>query len=485
MGLVEEIATYSPSLDLQKITNVWEYCKLVHHGQKRLSGDPYISHLLETAKILSEWKLDTDTIFAGLLHDSIDDGGVTSSEIHELFGNQIGLLVDGITSVSSIGLIETNNINTIENLRKLVLVLAKDLRVVFIKLADRLHNMRTLEYLPDEDIKRVAKETLEIYVPLSEQIGMGGVKAELSEIAFKYLYPKRYKEIDTLSHKEFKLAEKIIDNIKKTILVDLALENINAEIYGRKKSLYSVWKKLERPGIDWDFTKLHDIIAMRVVVENEEDCYVVLSIIQEHYKIKNDIISDYISSPKSNGYQSIHIKIIGPHDKIVEVQIRTHAMHEQAEYGMAAHWFYSQAKEKGASDEVLESGVSTADNKLSWVKKLVQWQSEVIESDAYMRAVKFDLFDNRIFVYTPKGDLYDLPKGATPIDFACNVHTKLCRYIKSAKVNGKMVGLDYKLRTGDVVEIVKSTKERLPGKNWLNMVETEIARKEINKYIRN
>lgn len=471
--------------DLKDVQKAWEFSKLAHDGQKRLSGDDFVNHPLEVSVILADWRLDKTTIVAGLLHDTIEDGGAKREDIVEMFGEDVALLVDGVTKVTGLELKGSREEEFIENLRKMILVMAKDLRVVLVRLADRLHNMQTLHALSEEKQRKVAGETLEIYAPLAERLGIGEVKGQLEDLAFPYLFEKEYKKVKKKSKIHFKRAEEHIKKMKRSLLRELAGEGIRAEIHGRKKHLYSLWRKLERPGNDWDFDKINDIVALRIIIDDVAECYVALGIVHNSYKPVPSIgVSDFIAQPKPNGYRSVHTKVFGSKGRIVEVQIRTHKMHEEAEYGIAAHWSYSLAKARGAKEEELQKGIKVTGERLSWVKQLVDWQNQMTDKGEFMKAVKFDALAHRDFVFSPKGDVYDLPRGATPVDFAYTVHTELGNSIAGAKVDGRMVPLDYQLKSGEVVEILKSKSPKGPTHNWIDFVKTTTARREINKYLR-
>lgn len=473
--------------DIKIIEKAWKFASDAHFGQKRFSGDDYITHSLEVAQIIATWKLDVASIAAGLLHDTVEDGAATAKDITNYFGEEVAILVDGVTKVSKLKLRGSDEEEFVENLRKMFLAMAKDLRVVLIKLADRLHNMRTLEYLPEEKQKRIAKETLDIYAPLAERLGMGNVKSELNDLAFPYLYPDDYTKVVKESAFYFKKSEERIDKIKKTLLRQLASEGIDVKINGRKKTIYSFWRKLNRPGIEWDYEKVYDIVALRVLVKTKEDCYTALGIILRNYKLDpSNKISDFIAHPKPNGYQSIHVKVVGPGDGMVEIQVRTYEMHEQAERGIAAHWAYEEVKKVGSlHDDVLERKGVTVSTKLGWVKQLASWQSEIKDSKEFLDAVKFDALSERIFVFSPKGDVFDLPTDSTPVDFAYSVHTSLAEFLGGAKVNGKVVPLSQKLKSGDVVEILKNKYPKPPNGDWLEFVKTRSAKSEIKKKIKN
>jgi len=431
--------------------------------------------------------MDTPTIVAGLLHDTVEDGGAKEKDIVKEFGEDIWKLVDGVTKVTGLHLKGSVKEQFVENLRKMLLVMAKDLRVVFIKLADRLHNMRTLDSLPKDRQEKNAIETLEIYAPLAERLGIGKVKGELEDLSFPYAYPEDYKKVHEMMNEYFKKsnASTHIESMRETILSRLHKEGIKAEVHGRKKHLYSFWRKLLRQEIDWDISKVNDLVALRILVPEVTDCYVALGIAHNAYKPVPSIgVSDFIAQPKPNGYRSIHTKVFGIEGKIVEIQIRTFQMHNEAEFGVAAHWGYSEAKTANASDSDLENNGAYVGKKLSWVKQLVAWQGEIADSEEFLRALQFDGFKNRNFVFSPKGDVFDLPAGATPIDFAYAVHTKLGNYMHGAKVNGKVVSFDHKLKSGEIVEILTSKSVRKPNHDWLGFVVTNLARREINKQLR-
>lgn len=485
-NLKEVISRYNPSFDEKKLDESFSVARRAHKGQKRLTGHHFIVHPIEVATYLAEWKLDTNTIIAGILHDTIEDGDATREELVEKFGEDVALLVDGVTKVTNIRLVGSSEAQFVETLRKMILVMAKDLRVVLLKLADRLHNMKTLYGLPREKQYKNALETIEIYCPLAERLGIGKVKGELQDLAFPYLDFEAYQRVKKNSAFYYKKAEKEIVQIKKVLLKEFAKEDVAVIVQGRRKHLYSLWKKLLRDSINWDFDKVHDIIAFRILVDTVKDCYISLGIVHKNFKPYPKIpLSDYIAQPKPNGYRSIHTKVFGPQGKIIEVQIRTHEMHEQAEFGAAAHWAYAEAKSQGAKDKDLDAGkISVNGNKLNWVKQLVQWQKEISDSDEFLEAVKLDAFTSRILVFSPKGDVYDLPEGATPIDYAFAVHTNLPNFIGSVLVNGKIVPLDFKLSNGDLIFINKSKQKREVKKDWLNFAVSNTARSGIRKQLR-
>lgn len=482
--LIKIVKEQDKNADVEKIKFAWEFAKIAHTDQKRLSGEAFANHPLQVAKILADWRLDSTSIVAALLHDTIEDGGATRKDIIKEFGEEVALLVDGVTKVTTLRLKGSKEQEYTENLGKLLLVMAKDLRVVLVKLADRFHNMRTLSALPVNSQKENAIETLEIYAPLAERMGVGEIKGQLEDLAFPFVHPKEFKETMENSKLHYKEVESDIEKMRRVLLKKLAKEDIKARIHGRKKHLYSLWNKLNRPEINWDFDKIHDIVAMRIIVDSIPQCYTALGIVHSTYKpVPNIGISDFIAQPKPSGYRSIHTKVFGPGRRIVEIQIRTKKMHEQAEFGIAAHWAYGDAKSTGVKDVLLETrGVKVDKSKLLWVKQLIKWQNEITDSKEFLKAVKFDAFHHRNFVFSPMGDVYDLPGGSTPVDFAYAIHSDFGNYTKGARADGKMVPLDYKLKSGQVVEILKS---KTPNVNidWLKFVVTTVARREIKKHV--
>ena len=484
--LLAAAATSSRTIDPDLVTRAFNFASLAHTGQKRKSGEPYLIHPLAVATTLASWNLDTTAIVAGLLHDTVEEGSAKPEDIQKEFGEDVWRLVDGVTIVTNIRLIGNKDAYFVENLRKILLVMARDLRVVLIKLADRLHNMQTLQYLdPDRQIVN-ARETLEIYAPLAERLGMGEIKGRLEDLAFPCLYPQEFKELDSQTQKLFASGSKYIEKFRRELLTVLKFKIPDADVSLRHKHLYSLWRKLQRPEIAGDLTKVHDLVAARVLVDTIEDCYLTLGLIHNKYHPVPYLgMRDFIANPKPNGYRSLHLNVFGPEGRIVEIQIRTNDMNRQAEMGVAAHWHYSQTKAAGASDEKLEKGhISTSSSKLTWVKQLVAWQAEITDDQAYLDALKFDALAHRNLVFSPKGDVYDLPRGATPIDFAYAVHTDLGHQASGAKVNGKMVPLSHPLINGDVVEIIIDRKRKLPSHEWLSFVVTTTARHQIHKALK-
>jgi len=485
-NLIKTIKAYNPQADFRLIEKAYFAAKTAHDGQKRLSGEDYICHPLAVASFLASWKLDSFSICVGLLHDVIEDGGKTHENLEKNFNKEIADLVDGVTKIGDIKFQNSAENEFVDNLRKMLVVMAKDLRVVLIKLADRYHNMRTLSFLPLEKQKRIARETLEVYAPLAERLGIGELKGNLEDLAFPYCYPEDYAWLVSFTAPYFKMTEKLVEEAINQVKNELEKEKINGQVQGRVKHLYSLWRKLLRPEINKDITKIYDIVAMRILVSDIRDCYASLGIVHKLWRpVPSEGISDFIAVPKPNGYRSIHTKVFGPEGKIIEVQIRTFQMHDEAENGIAAHWFYSQTKsEKGTSDENVEQGFFAPSEKLNWVKQMVSWQQEMVDTQEYMDALKFDAFGHRIFVFSPKGDVYDLPSGATPVDFAYAVHTKLGDQATGVLVNGKMVSMETKLLSGQMVEILTSDKKKGPSRKWMDFVVTSQAKKEIMKHFR-
>jgi GTP diphosphokinase / guanosine-3',5'-bis(diphosphate) 3'-diphosphatase len=461
------------------IKKAWRFAHQSHNGQTRLSGDPFVSHPIEVAMTIAKWKMDDISIVAGLLHDTVEDCGAKRRDLVREFGPEVMQLVEGVTKITDIRLTGSADERFAENLRKMILVMAKDLRVVLIKLADRLHNMTTLSYLPSDKQIENAKETLEIYAPLAERLGMGQVKGMLEDLAFPYVYPNEYKSFLTRTSRDYHDTQSAADHLKLILLPPMVSEIPGAALNIRSKHLYSLWKKLRRPEIGWDITKVHDLVAARVLVDTTERCYMALGIVHAKFRPVPQLgVSDYIANPKPNGYRSIHTKVFGPGGNIIEIQIRTREMHEEAEMGLSAHWYYTQQKSQEGK------GFFVPADKLSWVRSLLQWQNEISDNDEYLRVLKFDALGHRNLVFSPKGDVYDLPVGATPVDFAYAVHSGMGHQTNDAKVNGRRVPLDHKLRNGDLVEIELDRKRTTPNRKWLEFVVTTSARHGIQRSIR-
>lgn len=484
LSLLKQIKKYNPQADIDLIEKSYQFACFAHRGQKRLSGDDFITHPLAVAQALADWKLDSHSIAAGLLHDVIEDGGVRLESLEKKFGQEVALLVDGVSKIGEIKLRGSKEEEFIENLRKMIVVMAKDLRVVLIKLADRYHNMQTLSFLPLEKQKRIARETLEVYAPLAERLGIGEMKGRLEDLAFPFIFPEDYQWLKKYSASYYKEINKYIKKLKGEVVKSLIERGIEAQVHGRTKHLYSLYKKLCRPEINKDIEKIYDLVALRIIVKTIEECYATLGIIHELYKpVPAKGISDFIAQPKPNGYRSIHTTVFGPGGRITEIQIRTEEMHQQAEDGIAAHWYYSVQKNRpGVEYTVVEKGFFAPTEKAAWVKELVAWQKEITDSQEFIDSLKFDALKHRHFIFSPKGDVFDLPAGATPIDFAYAVHTELGDRCCGAKVDGKLVPLNYRLKSGQMVEILKSKQKKRPSRDWLNFVVTRSAKSRIAKH---
>jgi guanosine-3',5'-bis(diphosphate) 3'-pyrophosphohydrolase len=486
--LIDSVKGYNPNADLETIKAAFEFARVAHADEKRLSGTPIILHPLETALILASWKMDRDTVVAGLLHDTVEHGAATREDILNAFGEDILFLVEGITKTANLKLKGSDEEFFVENLRKMFFAIAKDLRIVFLRLAERIDNLKSLDVLPPDRRKSYAEETLEIYSPLAERLGMWRTKNEMDDLAFKYAFPNDYERVYKMSLRAYKDAEKKIIKMKNNILAEIKKQGIeNVEIYGRKKSLYSLYNKLKRPDVEWNLDKVLDIVALRVLSDSVPNCYIALGIVHNLYKpVPHVALADFIAVPKPNGYRSIHTKVYGPGGRIVEVQIRTFEMNIDAEYGAGAHWQLALLKSKGKLDSkgVDKGEWSVSNKKLEWVRQLAEWQKEVKDNKEFLKAVKFDALSRRIFVFSPKGDVFDLPVNATPVDYAYAVHTGLGYLIKGAKVNGKIVPLDYKMNSGEVIEILKYKNPTKPNSDWLEFVVTTLAKKEIKKQLK-
>ena len=466
------------------IRSAYEIAEKAHQGQKRKSGvDDYIQHPLHTALNLARIGLGAKTITAGLLHDVPEDTKVTLKEIEQKFGKEIATLVDGVTKLGKIKLRGTKEDLYLENLRKMFLAMASDIRVVLVKLADRLHNMETLEFLPPDKQQRIALETMEIFAPIANRLGIGEMKARLEDLSFQYLDLENYKLTQKILQDQYGQRKKNVDRIVEELKRELLKEGIYVlDTFGRTKHLYSLFQKLKRH--DMDINKIYDLIGIRVIVPDLANCYETLGIVHKKYRPLVGRIKDYISLPKPNGYQSIHTTIFGPEGSFLEVQIRTKKMDDEAEYGIASHWIYSEKKRK-LKNFFLKSKHVVPDEELTWVKQLREWQSDLGKNDQeFMEGLQIDFFKNHIFAFTPQGDIIDLPEDATPIDFAYRVHSEIGNRAIGAKANGKMIPLNYKIKNGDVVEILTSRDHKNPSYDWLRFVRTSLAKSQIRKFFK-
>ncbi len=457
-------------IDAALIDRAYGFSRECHGDQLRKSGDPYVSHCIEVARILTDLHLDSVTIAAGLLHDVSEDCAVKNEEIERRFGPEIAYLVNGVTKIGELKF-ESPERQQAENWRKMLISMAKDIRVILIKLADRLHNMRTLQFLEEEKRKRIAIETRDIYGPLAHRLGIARVKWELEDLALKFIEPEVYRELVEKVALKRKEREQFIDEVERPLATKLEENGIRAEISGRPKSFYSIYKKMVSR--KKEFEEIYDLIGIRVITESDKDCYHVLGLIHSIYTPVYDRIKDYIATPKSNMYQSLHTTVIVPRGEMVEFQIRTSDMNRTAEHGIAAHWKY---KEGGITDKEL-------DEQMHWLRQLVDWQEDLTDPAEFLETLKTDLFQQEVFVFTPKGDLKKLAKGSTPIDFAYIVHTEVGHRCTGAKVNGRIVPLRYELRSGDHVEILTNPTSE-PHRDWLKNVKTSGARSKIRRYLK-
>jgi GTP pyrophosphokinase len=470
-NLLAKLETYNPNADRSLVVRAYAFAEKAHAGQFRISGDPYIQHPLGVALILAELELDIITIAASLLHDVVEDTHFTLQDIEREFGKEIADLVDGVTKLSRIEY-KSKEEQQVENLRKMFFAMAKDIRVILIKLADRLHNMRTLKFLPVKKQKEIAHETLEVYAPLAHRLGIFRIKWELEDTAFRYLEPEKYYELVEKVAKKRQERETYINEVIATLKEKLAEVDIKAEIQGRPKHFYSIYHKMTTQ--NKDFSEIYDLTAVRVIVNTIKDCYGVLGVVHTLWKPIPGRFKDYIAMPKINMYQSLHTTVIGPNGEPLEIQIRTWEMHRTAEYGIAAHWRYKEGTR--TSDEF--------DQKLFWLRQLLEWQHDLKDAREFMETLKIDLFSDEVFVFTPKGDVIDLPAGSCPIDFAYRIHTDVGHRCTGAKVNGHLVPLDYKLQNGDIVEIITSKLANGPSQDWLKLVRTPQAKAKIRQWFK-
>ncbi len=476
--LVEIIRRYRPSVDLGLVEKAYMVAEKSHEGQKRMSGEPYIIHPLNVAIILAELELDMETIMAGLLHDVVEDTDITLDDVRKEFGDDVALLVDGVTKLKQLTYKTTDKQEIqAENYRKMFLAMAKDIRVIMIKLADRLHNMRTLNYKEGHKQKEKARETLDIYAPIAERLGISKVKVELDDLCLKYLEPEVYYELSQQIHIKLEEREKYIDAIVAEIaekLKEMGIEN--ATVYGRPKHFFSIYKKMVNKNKTLD--QIYDLVAVRVLVDSVKDCYGTLGVIHEMYLPMPGRFKDYIAMPKTNMYQSLHTTLMGPNGSPFEVQIRTREMHRTAEYGIAAHWKYKEGK-TGAND-------TSELEKMKWLQKILEWQKDLDDNHEFVNALKEDLniFQESVYCFSPRGDVINLPAGSTPIDFAYQIHSAVGNKMVGARVNGKIVTLDYELQIGDQVEVMTSQNSKGPSLDWMNIAKTSQAKNKINQWFK-
>jgi len=468
-----------PSGNAEIIQKAYQFANQAHQGQKRKSGEDYINHCLGTAKILTDLKLDSETIAAALLHDVLDDTKVTVEQLEKEFGSNIVKLVKGVCKIGKIKYYGLER--TVENFRRLFLAMAEDIRVIMIKLADRLHNMRTISALSEEKQRRIALETLEIYAPIAYRLGMRRISGELEDLAFPIVYPEEYQRLVSQVKDQYQEREKYLKKLVPIIERELKKADIiPIEIHSRAKRYFSLYKKLQR--YEMDLNKIYDLVALRIIVKNIDECYAALGVIHKLWKPLPGRIKDYIALPKPNGYRSLHTTVFCPDGKITEFQIRTPEMHQEAEYGIAAHWYYSE--QKGLRAYIKRLFRKPPEKELKWVQQLQKWQEEIKGSpEDFLQSLKIDFFKDRVFVFTPKGDVIDLPEGATPVDFAYHIHTDIGHRCIGAKADGKIIPLDQPLTNGQIVEII-TQKEKKPSQDWLKFVKTTQARSKIKSWFK-
>ncbi|MBC6695625.1 bifunctional (p)ppGpp synthetase/guanosine-3',5'-bis(diphosphate) 3'-pyrophosphohydrolase [Terrisporobacter mayombei] len=470
--IIDKIREYAPSTDTTLVEKAYYLAKSAHEGVLRKSGEPYIIHPIAVANILVEMQLDIATISAGLLHDVIEDTDYTYDDIEEMFGKEIADLVDGVTKLGQIKY-KSKEETQAENLRKMFLAMAKDIRVILIKLADRLHNMRTLKYMPEEKAKYKAKETLEIYGGIAHRLGISKIKWELEDLALRYIDPDGYYDLVNKVSMKRSQREAYIEKIVKLLQEKFNEFNIDCEVYGRPKHFYSIYKKMQNK--HKTFEEIFDLTAVRIVVDTIKDCYAVLGMVHTLWVPMPGRFKDYIAMPKANMYQSLHTTVIGPEGEPVEIQIRTHEMHNIAEYGIAAHWKYKEGT---------MSNNDKMEEKLKWLRQMMEWEKDVKDPQEFLDSLKEDVFNSQVYVFTPKGDVIELPAESTPIDFAYRVHTKVGNKCTGAKINGRLVPIDYKLQNGEIVEIITSSNSNGPSRDWLKLVKTPNARNRIRQFFK-
>ncbi|HEV3474940.1 MAG TPA: bifunctional (p)ppGpp synthetase/guanosine-3',5'-bis(diphosphate) 3'-pyrophosphohydrolase, partial [Actinomycetota bacterium] len=469
-ALLKKVRSYNPKADVRVVQRAFDFAEESHREQRRASGEPFIAHPLGVAHILADLGMDTTTLVSALLHDVVEDTDLSVEDIKNTFGDEVAAIVDGLTKLDRITY-RSREQEQAENVRKMIVAMARDIRVLIIKLADRLHNMRTLDSLSRVKQEEKATETLEIYAPLAHRLGIFQIKWELEDLSFKTLHPKRFEEIGNLVGKAEQDRAAYLDKVVEQVSAQLRKVRVKADVRGRRKHLYSVYEKMVLRGKE--FNEIYDLVGIRVLVDTVKDCYAALGAIHSLWKPIPGRFKDYLAMPKFNMYQSLHTSVVGPDGRPLEVQIRTHQMHRTAEFGIAAHWRYKEGGSKKKDDS----------SDLAWLAQMLEWQRETSDPREFMESLKIDLYHDQVFVFTPKGDVVSLPAGATPIDFAYAIHTEVGHRCIGGKVNGKLVPLDYRLQTGDTVAVLTSkAQDAGPSRDWLQMVATPRARNKIRQW---
>ena len=460
---------YHPGADVDLLRQAYQFTSAVHDGQKRLSGEPYLIHPVAVAGVLADLKLDVPSIIGGLLHDTVEDTLATLPEIEKAFGAEVAALVDGVTKLSRVNFISHQE-KQAENFRKMIMAMAKDIRVVLIKLADRTHNMRTLQYLAPQKQQRIAQETLDIYAPIAHRLGIYWIKSELEDLALKHLRPEIYARLKQDVAQKKKHREKYTNDVISRMSKALAEEGIDAEVSGRPKHFYSIFRKMENQSLDFD--QVYDLVAFRIVVDTMRECYEAMGVVHAKWRPVPGRFKDYIALAKPNMYQSLHTAVIGPNAQRIEIQIRTHEMHRVAEEGIASHWRYKKGQDLQVTDM----------QRFAWLRQLLEWQQNLSDPQEFLHSIKEDLFPDEVYVFTPNGDVQSFPKGATVVDFAYRIHSDIGQHCSGARVNGRLVPFKYILRSGDTVEII-TTQEQTPSRDWLKVVKTPRAKSRIRAWM--
>ncbi len=469
--LIAKVRDYNPAADVSTLQRAYDFSADVHRGQKRKSGEPYLVHPLEVAGIIADLRLDVPSVATGLLHDTVEDTLTTLEQVHSVFGGEIATLVDGVTKIGQINFTSRAE-RQAENFRKMIIAMARDIRVILIKLADRTHNMRTLSHLPPERQSEISQETLDVYAPLAHRLGIYWIKSELEDAALRYLHPEVYYQLKRNVAKKRVEREEYIKGVITVLTKKLEEAGIEAGVTGRPKHFFSIYQKMQSQNLLYD--QIYDLVAFRILVDSPRECYEALGVVHQHWKPIPGRFRDYVAMPKANMYQSLHTTVIGPFGERMEVQIRTPEMHRVAEAGVASHWRYKGQTDAGGPEEI---------QRFAWLRQILEWQQHLEDPQEFMRSVKEDLFSEEVFAFTPKGDLFNFPQGASVIDFAYRVHSQVGEHCAGARINGKLVPLKYQLQSGDTVEIITTTRQT-PSKDWLKLVKTGRAKERIRSWIK-